>query len=260
MNLLIQLTPTKLKDYLTCPQMYYLKHVRRRVRFADSAAAAFGRSVHAVLEEFHNPIGSCSGVAGSSIDVEVLLKRHWQNAYTDQQESESYFALAHRSLKRYVDEFAAKPDETLGCEVFMARVFNAAGQRVGLGCKADRVSVRADGTLVVTDYKTHSSGKVPTPESLRADLPTFIYYLLSRVSYPEYECCTVRFLNVLSLVHVEVRYDAETVATNKVRLREVFRRIADTEFTARACEACAWCEAQPHCPLYNVEVALDSIA
>lgn len=262
---MLSLTPTKLKSYITCRHMYELKHVKRAVGFVRSPAAAFGSSLHRALEELHKPVRDVADRPTAAridprTDVEQLLARHWEDAYASRQDSESYFASACDALKRYLDHHANGVGWTLGTEAFLARVFNAEGLRVRLGCKADRIGVAADGVLEITDYKTCSSGKVPTAEYLRSHLPTFVYYVLARACYPEYPAARLVFLNVLSLARVEVRYDQATIATNKNELRATFRRIAAQDFTPRACEACAWCDCASRCSLYSGEVSLEAIS
>lgn len=258
---MIHLTPTKLRDFLTCPQMYELKHLRRVVKFVDSPAASFGRSIHKVLEDLHRPTDMTSPEMDEQ-DIGELLARHWDERCYDRRESAAYFSSARDALDRYVSVTCGrvKEERTLGTEVFMARTFNADGLRVQLGCKADRIGVRGANTLVIEDYKTSSSGKVATRESLETDLPTFLYYLLARITYPEYESVMISFLNVLSLARSEITYDAHMIEANKARLRECFASIATRKFEPRACEACAWCDAQMHCPMYvSAEVDLASV-
>lgn len=247
---MIALTPTGLRDYLTCPHLYDAKHLRRAVRFADSPAAAFGRCIHKVLEDLHRPADKASSQPAATVDVDALLARHWDARCYDSAESAAYLASARSAIERYIDTVECSPrDETLGVEVYMRRIFTSDELRVRLGCKADRVGVRNKRTLVIEDYKTSASGKVPTRESLERDLPTFLYYVLARVTYPEYDEVVVTFVNVLSLARVEVVYDVELVKLNRDRLRECFVEVAACHFAPRRCEACAWCEASGMCPL-----------
>ena len=247
---MIALTPTGLRDYLICPHLYEAKHLRRAVRFADSPVAAFGRSIHKVLEDLHRPADTTYSRPDTA-DVDALLARHWDARCYDAAESAAYFASARNAIERYIDAVSSpSSDETLGVEVYMRRIFTSGDLRVRLGCKADRISVRDGRTLIVEDYKTSASGKVPTCESLERDLPTFIYYVLARVTYPEYHEVAVTFVNVLSLARVEIVYDAELVTLNRDRLRECFTRLAARHFAPRRCEACVWCEASGTCPLY----------
>lgn len=256
---MISLTPTKLRDYLACPHLYQLRHVQRRGAAVSSPALAFGRSMHRALDLLHRPatMPNCGGGDGTP-DVKRLLRRCWEDAYPDRQSSEAYFSSACAALRRYlsVDTDAG---ETLGTEAFMARIFNSGDMRFRLGCKADRLILTPDGVLEVLDYKTCASGRVPTPEWLACDSPTFIYYVLARSCYPRYDRVRVTLLNVLSLARVSVEYTAEEVAANKRLIVGCLERIAAGEFDARRCEACAWCTMQELCPVFGAESSFDDV-
>jgi len=118
----------------------------------NPAPLAFGRSLHAALEEFHKVD------AGSTpADPDQLLKRHWEaGAYADEHESEAHFVKGRAALQRYLDSPSASVEQVLGTEVFMARVVNVRGLHIRLGCKADRVGLRPDGVLVrISFYREH---------------------------------------------------------------------------------------------------------
>lgn len=252
---MLSLTPTKLRDFLTCPQLYKLRHVDKVCGDMNPAPLAFGRSMHAALEEFHKGDGS-----STPTDPDRLLRRHWEHgAYADERESEAYFVKGLEALRRYLDSTPASAEEVLGTEVFMARVVNVRGLQIRLGCKADRVSLCPDGALEVTDYKTNASGRLPTLDSLLGDLPTFLYHVLARISYPDYDRVKVTFLNLLTLARVSVAYDAGQVATNKQALIAHIRTFASGAFTPRPGEACAWCPVQDQCPTFSQEVDFDSL-
>jgi putative RecB family exonuclease len=251
---MLSLTPTKLRDYLVCPQLYKLRHIDRVEDGRNSAALSFGRSMHAALEELHKVS------AGSLRDPERLLRRHWeQEGYADRHESEVYFARGTDALSRYMDTPFAKSGQILGTEVFMSYVVNIRGLRVKLGCKADRVAVDAGGVLEALDYKTNLSGRLPTPESLTEDLPTFLYYVLTRISYPEHNAVRVSLLNVLTLAKVDVEYGEAEIVANKKKLVSCAHVFAASIFDPAPSEACAWCAVQDRCPKFNTEVDLDSL-
>lgn len=260
---MLSLTPTKLRDYLTCPQMYKLRHVSRLGGDSDSRALSFGRSLHAALEDLHGGRrggGGGTAPARPAADPAALLKRHWDaGAYAGPQESDSYFARGCEALRRYAAQASDPGEQVLGTEVFMAYVANLRGLRFRLGCKADRVAVGGDGVLEVLDYKTNASGRLPTRESLASDLPNFLYYVLARIHYPEHRRVRVSLLNVLTLAKVEVEYGESQVAENKRDLVARIRAVASGDFTPAPSEACAWCRVQDHCPLYGREVDLDSV-
>jgi RecB family exonuclease len=251
---MLSLTPTKLRDYLVCPQLYKLRHIDRADDGGNSAALSFGRSMHAALEELHK-----TGV-GTLPDPEGLLRRHWKSGdYADRHESEVYFTRGREALSRYIGTQFAATGQILGTEVFMSYVVNMRGLRVKLGCKADRVAVDAGGMLEVLDYKTNASGKLPTPESLVEDLPTFLYYVLTRIYYPEYKAVRISLLNVLTLAKVDVEYAGAKIEVNKKRLVALVRVFAESVFDPVPSEACVWCAVQDRCPKFNTEVDLDSL-
>lgn len=252
---MLSLTPTKLRDFLTCPQQYKLRHVDRVNADMNPAPLSFGRSLHAALEEFHKADGG-----SEPADPDRLLRRHWEvSAYADERESEAHFVKGRDALRLYLNSLPASVEQVLGTEVFMAHVVNLRGLQIRLGCKADRVGLRPDDVLEITDYKTNASGRLPTHESLLTDLPTFLYYVLARISYPTYHRVRVSFLNLLNLATVSIEYDADQVTANKRELKEHILAFASGKFEPRPCEACAWCPVQDHCPIIGKEIDFDSI-
>jgi putative RecB family exonuclease len=256
--MVLSLTPTKLRDFLTCPQMYKLRHVNKTGTDVNRAALSFGRSLHAALDELYRI--SNDRLINTSIDTYQLLKHHWEtDAYADLKESETFFAKGCEALRRYTDTLLTSAGQTLGTEVFLSCVINLKNLRVKLGCKVDRVTLREDGVLEVLDYKTNASGRLPTAESLACDLPNFLYYILARIYYPDYPNVRISQLNVLTLAKVEIEYDQAQVTNNKKKLVEQIRSFASSDFSPSPSEACAWCPAQEFCPLFNREVDFDSI-
>lgn len=252
---MLSLTPTKLRDYMTCPMQYKLRHVDKISANINSSALAFGRSLHAALDELHRQ----EKAKWPAVDLDKLLTHHWENDFANECESKMYFDRGYEALQRYVDEMTPSSEQTLGTEVYMTHVINVRGLRVKLGCKADRVSLYLGGLLEVVDYKTNSSGKLPTSESLSCDLPTFLYYLLARITYPEFNPVKITFLNVITMAKVGVEYNQLQIAANKKAFISVAQEVAMSNFGARPCEACAWCAFQDHCPLFSTEVNLDAL-
>jgi len=251
---MFSLTPTKLRDYLVCPQLYKLRHIDRAEAGTTSAALSFGRSLHSALEELHK----------FDVDTvpapEQLLGRHWdEGGYADKNESEVYFTRGSDALRRYMSTQLASTGRLLGTEVFMSYVVNMKGLRVKLGCKADRMALDECGVLEVLDYKTNASGRLPTAESLTEDMPTFLYYLLTRICYPEHKAVRVSQMNVLTLAKVEVEYDEAQVTANKRSFIAHARAFATSAFEPAPSEACAWCSVQDRCPALTKEVDFDSL-
>lgn len=253
---MLSVTPTKLGDYLTCPYKYKLKHISKSGDAAHSAALAFGQSMHSALQDLYQSNKNLSDFA----EVSKLLTRYWNaGAYSGAEESETYFLKGCQTLKNYCDTFDCNEEDTIGTEVYMSYILKIGSLQARLGCKADRIRAHRNDVLEIIDYKTNGSGKVPTLESLQSDLPTFLYYALARVIYPEYKCVRISFLNVLTLAKVSVEYDSEQVAINKRNLFECLRNLDNNTFTPIPSEACSWCLFQENCPTLGKIIDFASI-
>lgn len=252
---MLSVTPSKLGDYLICPHKYKLKHINKLENATTSAALSFGRTMHRTLESLHQ---SEKGLSDST-EVSKFLTQYWEaGAYANAEEDERYFAKGCRALQSYCESLDLRNEITIGTEVYLSYVLKIGELQVRLGCKADRISARAEEMLEVIDYKTNGSGKVPTLNSLQNDLPTFLYYVLARVSYPQYKQICITFLNVLTLEKVSVKYDAALVAANKQSLLECFQSLAAANYSPVLSEACAWCSFQDDCFAFNKIVDFDS--
>lgn len=141
----------------------------------------------------------------------------------------------------------------------MSFVIEFKGLKIRLGCKADRLAQHPDKTLEIIDYKTSQSGKIPTPEFVRAGLPTFLYFVLTRISYPQFPNVKFTYLNVMSMAKVTVNYERSLIDENKKALWECLKTIAANKFAPRSSECCAWCDFQDDCPITNRTVDFSAI-
>ena len=257
-NSLLSLTPSSVREYIKCPYLFKSNNVNRaaRVSHSKSPALSFGISMHAALDEIYKP----SANSGQSIDVERILRSHWNdNDYFDKREAETYFSRGLEDLRKYVKASTPIDRSIIGTEVFVSRVIRLDGTRVRLGCKIDLIELRPDNALELLDYKTCASGKVPTKESLTFDMPTFIYYLLARIVYPNYQRVVVSQLNLHTLAKVEVDYEDADLAINKRALIDLVHEIEKMQFVPRPSSACAWYSVKDTCPAYNSEADLDDL-
>lgn len=253
---MLSVTPTKLGDYLICPQKYKLRHINKTESTNNPAALSFGRMMHSALQSLYRSPTRLS----ESGEISELLTRSWEaGAYSSAEENDLYFAKGCRALQNYCENFDCREGITIGTEVYLSSILKIGELQVRLGCKADRISARTEEMLEIIDYKTNGSGKVPTLNSLQSDLPTFLYYVLARLSYPQYKQIRITFLNVLTLAKVSVNYDAAQVAANKQSLLGYLKSLAAGNFSPTTSEACAWCSFRDDCFAFNVIVDFDSI-
>lgn len=242
---MLSITPSKIGDYITCPEKFRLRHIEKSGVFTSSAALSFGQTMHAALQQLHKPKEQ-----RPSTSIPQLLERFWDNgAYGNSEEEEKYFTEGLRALQNYSESIAGSRSQTLGTEIYMSRVVVTPTLKIRLGCKADRVSLLEDGTLEIVDYKTGCAGRIQTPEFLLSDLPTFVYYLLAQATYPKHERTQVTYLNVMSMAKSSIRYTPQQVLANKRMLWEAIKSISAREFNPRPTEACAWCDVQDGCKI-----------
>ncbi len=250
----LSLTPSKVRDYQACPQLYKLKTAIRPTGGGASPSLSFGNSIHSALEEIHTqptPI---------NLDCMQILRRHWNvKDYSDARESDLYFTRGLDALQRYMDVMGRPTGQIIGTELYLSRVTRLGDLRVRLGCKVDRLELHPDGVLEVLDYKTNAGGQVPTPEFLADDLATFIYYVLVRISYPQFPWVIVSQLNVLTLAKVEVEYHSAKLAVLKQALTNLVREIESGTFEPRPGGMCSWCRMRDHCPAFETDADLDSL-
>jgi putative RecB family exonuclease len=252
---MLKLTPSRVREYQACPLQFKFKYldVLGPKDVEQSPAFSFGCSMHAALDVFYRPSPSLK-----QITPEALLRRNWKSAgYLDAQQEAQYFAKGVDALTRYFQTMGTPDGKILGTETFFSRVVNLDGHRFELGCKADRVELLTDGALEILDYKTNGNGEILSADALAADLPTFIYYALARLSYPQHPRVVVSQLNVLTLSKMVVDYAADQVAENKQALANLVAEIEAGQFEARPNGHCAWCSLRSYCPFFGPEVSLD---
>jgi RecB family exonuclease len=214
----------------------------------SSAAFGFGATMHLALQKFHN----LENLPKASSEMRRILSENWdKSAYASEDEEAAYFVKGCTALENYYEAVIGVAEETLGTEVFMTFIVNLKGVKIRLGCRVDRLALLPDKTLEVIDYKTNASGKVPTPEFLRNDLATFLYYVLTRLTYPQYPQIRIKFLNVLSMSSASVEYDMEQIEKNKRALWHCLKALPDEKFLPQTGDACAWCDFQDDCPATN---------
>ena len=259
MSLLLRLTPSRTEDYQGCPLRFKLLHLDRlgpRER-RPLPHLSFGASLHEALYRFYDR-GGYEAVPPSALPR--LLAQSWRaDGYVDARDEAAYRAAAVRILERYYAAFRDEPVCHLGHELFLQARVRVGGTCLLLSGKIDRLSVWPDGHLQVVDYKT-GTGPVPSPEKLAADLPTFLYYVLARLNYPEYSRVDVAHVYLQPTATVTAAYDAEAVAERKAALTRLVAEIAAGDFPPKPSHHCAWCEVRPLCPaLRHTETDLDSL-
>lgn len=252
-----RLTPSRVRDYQACALKFKLTTLDGLgpKDIEQTAPLCFGNSIHAALDTFHRP-----GARQRTADAETLLRQHWKlGGYRDAGEEAQYFQRGVQALTQYLQAKGIPEGDILRTECFLRQQVKLDGRQVELSAKADRIELLPGDVLKILDYKTHASGEIPSAGMLACDLPTFLYYTLARLAYPQYKRVMVAQLNVLTLAETAVEYTPEEVTANKQALIELIDQIERGEFEARPNGHCAWCPVRSYCPFFGPEVNLDEL-
>jgi RecB family exonuclease len=201
--------------------------------------------LHAALADLHRS----ESLPATPEAITSLLRKHWQvTGYANRQQAEEQFELGVRALLNYVQHWGVPFGRILGLECFLARVVKSGGLQFELACRADRIESHPDGSLEILDYKSNADGRLPAADFLAADLATFVYYLLARLTYAPTSHILVSQLNLMSLSKVQVDYSDAQRAENKARLLNLVRAIEAGSLEARPGPHCSWCPVRDQCP------------
>lgn len=267
--LTLKLTPSRVRDYISCPRRYEQKYLRNAESGSasmlspqESAARSFANTLHCVLEALHQATpgehtGPPPGREMLEAQIDDLLSLHWQSAgYTDRDTEEAAFLEARSILTYYVKSpyIPTPTGSLLGSELYLNCHTTLAGRRVELSARFDRCELLLPGgVLECLDYKTNRDGQVPSATSLTSDLPSFLYFILAWHRWrsdPRVNSVVISQLNLLSLCKTRVEYSQRQIVTNKAALIELVAAIAAEEFEPRTNRSCAWCPVQESCPAW----------
>jgi RecB family exonuclease len=282
----IKLTPSRVRDYLSCPlkfsrlyrppEEYRNEVVGNRSQERQQAETkgmdtvfSFSNSIHAVLDALHRPIerdvldaiAPCSKVTRDlwkfTLTDEALTRivsEHWQpKGYDDRGSEESAFLQACDILRFYCQSEHTPRGEVLGTEAYLSVVTTIGGFTVELSGRLDRLELRDDGTLEVLDYKLTKDGALPSVGALAGDLASFLYFLLTWHHYrqhPAVRNVRISQLNLLSLKKVEVQYDQRQILQHRTALTELVMNTMHGEMEPRPHHGCAWCPVRESCPAW----------
>jgi DNA helicase-2/ATP-dependent DNA helicase PcrA len=162
--------------WLQCPRrLYYKKFVG--LPQEESAALELGKSIHAVLEAFHERHAafdaSSIDVASWNSDLRQLRRTLWNDdAYASPVVARAAAAAADVALDSYASALGERA-RTVSFEVeTRERKVSISLGRFSLSGRVDRIDTLADGTRVVIDYKRGHAKKISVAKAakkIRAD-------------------------------------------------------------------------------------------
>lgn len=254
-----ELSPTRIKTYLSCRMMYRLDYIDKQGRFYHKARAgyAFGTTLHQTLQTFHESGGAQAVSPEQLLDQ---LQTDWisagyQNAEQEQEQREA----ARGILERY---HTAMLERSPVIRTFLTeKMLKYDMGRFVLTGRIDRIDEHEDGTLEIVDYK--SGRRSITEDDVRNALAMSIYQLLTRRNNPE--------RNVTATIHALQSGDSATVGLTDEELAEledalrgIGDEILDADFESVRPEplpdVCPYCDFLPLCSRYWRQERRDYVA
>jgi putative RecB family exonuclease len=261
----IKLTPSRVREYLSCPLKFArlygpadeygsnghaIASSSGQVRVANtskalSATMSLSNSLHAALDTLHrpspcellglnHPLNTRSSANGtreqlSEQELSSLVSRHWQtDGYQDSQAEEAAYTQACEILRYYAQSEHTPHGQVLATEAYLTATTTLRGYRVELSCRADRIELHQDGVLEVLDYKLTRNGQLPSARALAEDLSSFLYWLLIGHHYkrhPGVRAVRISQLDLMNLTKVQAEYDHDQIARHKEALAELIHSV-----------------------------------
>ena len=242
-----ELSPTRIRTFLSCPMMYRLDYVEKVGRFYHRARAGFtfGSTLHQALQTFHQDGGSA---AVSAPELIAKMETVWQSqGYTDAAHEQAHKEEGARILETYHAASEARADLTRPFLIEKMLKWDM-GAFVLTG-RIDRIDEHlADGALEIVDYK---SGRLGVTEAdVKEALAMSIYQLLAKRNHPERRV----FATIHALrggITASASFTEEEMLALEEEMRGIGLAILETDFDAvrpiPLPAVCPYCDFLPLC-------------
>ncbi len=175
----IQLSYTRVQDYLTCPRCWYLKHVLQ-LTTPGSTAQSVGLVVHRALERFYMQRREAESDGATPPTLDDLLRsarEMYLRGLGPQDAPDSHILRQVESQLQHVHSSLHRDtDDILELERLVRFEFVHNGIAHKFDAKIDRIDRLPDGGIRIIDYKTGRPAKAKT-EPKPDDLQLGIYAL-----------------------------------------------------------------------------------
>jgi putative RecB family exonuclease len=247
----LRLSPSRLGDFMNCPQLYKYR-VIDRLPEPLSLDAERGTLVHDILEELFN---SPADERTMERALEIMPNK-WQS----QQEEKPELVDLVSSQKEWLDRvialltnyFSLENPTTFESTFRELHVESTLSDLIYLHGYVDRLDIAPTGEVRIVDYKT---GKAPKPGwEEKAFFQLQIYALL----YWRNEKVLPKLLQLIYLGNSQilksVPTEAELDRTERKVLNladEIHRAMAEDKWTPKPTRLCDWCFFKAICPAHN---------
>lgn len=248
---LYRATPTRLTTWLDCPRRYRFSYLDRPPppKGPPWAHNTLGAAVHVALADWWRlPVQRRTVSAAGG-----LLDRAWRTeGFRDDAQAEEWRVRCRDMVERYVARLDPS-DEPRGVERTVSTIHGG----LALSGRVDRIDERADGELVIVDYKT--GRHLLSVDDARASLALAVYAAAAARTLRR-PCRRVELHHLPTGEVVGWDHDERSLRRHLGRAADIgaecaaadaaFRadRTGDDVFPPRPSGMCGWCDFRPACP------------
>ncbi len=243
---LTQFSYSQLETYNMCPLKYKYQYVLK-IPTSPGAAAAFGSTIHVVLQKFYE--GFMQDKSYGLNHLNNLLEVHWDPAgYSSQRHAKRMKEEAKDMLEQFFKKYHVPDLDVLNLEKFFKiRV----DDKTFLSGKIDRVDQKADGKIEIIDYKT---GKMPKEKELQKSLQLSIYALAATdegLYKKEIDKVDLTFYYLQDMQKVTMNRTLEDLSSVQSQVNEITSKINSGEFPANVGPWCEFCDFRMICEAWQ---------
>jgi len=250
-NLSAKLSASAVASYDICPLQFKLEREWRIPREAP-APMQYGASMHRVLRAYYDSVRFGRPYSEEAL-IELFRIDLGRARIQDRYQHDLYETQGIDQLRQFhsASQAAPVPEVLHAEEAFEVRI----GTTTVVG-RIDRIDRAADGSVVITDYKT---GKPQSQEDADESLQLSVYALAAREKWG-YRVDQLVFHNLLENVTVISRRTDVQLEGARLKVDEVAQNIAAGNFKAKPGFYCAFCPYRNLCPatekrLYSIPTA-----
>ena len=237
-DLSASLSASSIQHYETCPLQFKLER-EWRIPAEASAALQYGACIHRVLLTYYDSVRWERTL--SEPELLDLFRTEIANAgFSDHYQRELYEQKGLAELRAFITASTqAKPEVLHTEERFSVKI----GPTTLIG-RIDRIDRAADGTVVITDYKT---GRPRSQEDADDSLQLSLYALATRETWG-YRSEQLVFHNLDGNSAVSTQRSDIQLDEARLHVEDIAEQIADGKFEPKAGFHCTWCSYRNLCP------------
>lgn len=237
---LTRVSYSKLDTFKACPLKFKYRYIWQ-IPVRPHHAMAFGRTMHATLQEFHEREMRGESVAWS--DLKAIYERQFiEEGYLSAEHKAERKVAGEEALRKYFGEYK----QVLGQPVALEKNFTMKIDGVTLTGKIDRIERTDEGRIAIVDYKT---GEPQDQKAVDKDEQLTIYALAAEEALGiKPESLSLYFLEKGG-GRVETKRNEKQLAKAKEKLAKQIDRLRRSGFEATPNEfRCRYCEYNKLCP------------